>query len=283
MHQQKLLSPAEFAEAIGVSESSIRRLADSGELRIFKTKGGHRKIPLDEAIRYTRDQSLTFVRPELLGVSLPEPVETAESQLSQALKTGDGELTLRLLQSLYLNGMSVAEICDGALTEAMQKVGEGWPTDRRSIFIEHRATVICMRALNQLRLSIMQPNIPKFKALGASPTGDPFFLPGIMASLVLYEAGYQDINLGPDTPIDVIIDAVEDEQPRIIWLALATPLRSRFQLTEMERLSAKAMEQNCHFVLGGRHADTFDLKNATRFETMKELLAFSQQALTEDN
>ena len=84
MKPPKLLSPAEFAEAIGVSESSVRRMADSGELRIFKTKGGHRKIPLDEAIRYTRDQSLTFVRPEILGSKSAGNNELAEQRVIES-------------------------------------------------------------------------------------------------------------------------------------------------------------------------------------------------------
>ena len=50
----EVVSTSEFAEAIGISESSARRLADSGEIRIQSAQGGHRKIPVSEAIRYVR-------------------------------------------------------------------------------------------------------------------------------------------------------------------------------------------------------------------------------------
>ena len=66
--QQILLSTSEFAAAIGVSESSVRRMADSGELQIHRTRGGHRRIPATEAIRYVRENNVTIVRPDLLGI-----------------------------------------------------------------------------------------------------------------------------------------------------------------------------------------------------------------------
>ena len=173
--------------------------------------------------------------------------------------------------------MSVAAICDGPLSKAMERIGEGWPSDRRSIFIEHRATVICMRALNQLRLSITPAVTPKLTAIGASPSGDPFFLPGIIASLVLYEAGFHDINLGPDTPIDVIIDAVEEEKPRLVWLALGTPLRSRFQIAEIERLLQIATENQAQLVIGGRYGEDVLVDDITRFTAMQPFFEFARQ------
>ena len=66
--QQILLSTSEFAAAIGASESSVRRMADSGELQIHRTRGGHRRIPAAEAIRYVRENNVAIVRPDLLGL-----------------------------------------------------------------------------------------------------------------------------------------------------------------------------------------------------------------------
>ena len=49
-----LLSPRQFAAAIGVSESSVRRWADGGQIKMTRTAGGHRKIARSEAIRFIR-------------------------------------------------------------------------------------------------------------------------------------------------------------------------------------------------------------------------------------
>src|SRR5512133_965111 len=87
-----LLSPRELAEAIGVSESSIKRWADDGALRAVRTTGGHRRIPVEEAVQFIRVSGQSVVRPELLGIADAVPfTDTVPSQ-------GDGAETLyRLL------------------------------------------------------------------------------------------------------------------------------------------------------------------------------------------
>jgi hypothetical protein len=42
---QQLLSPRQFAEAIGVSESSVRRWADTGRIKMTRTAGGLKWSP----------------------------------------------------------------------------------------------------------------------------------------------------------------------------------------------------------------------------------------------
>lgn len=63
-----VLSTRELAEAIGVSESSIKRWADDGTVRAVRTIGGHRRIPFEEAIRFVRASNLRLVKPEVLGL-----------------------------------------------------------------------------------------------------------------------------------------------------------------------------------------------------------------------
>ena len=50
--QDRFLSPRQLAVAIGVSESSLKRWADDGRLAVERTAGGHRRIPLPEAVRW---------------------------------------------------------------------------------------------------------------------------------------------------------------------------------------------------------------------------------------
>src|SRR3954469_4133419 len=64
---EKLLTTNDVAMAIGASESSLRRWTNSGAIRTHRTVGGHRRIPLSEAIRFIRETGATVVRPDLLG------------------------------------------------------------------------------------------------------------------------------------------------------------------------------------------------------------------------
>jgi excisionase family DNA binding protein len=51
---QNTLSPRELAAAVGVSESSLKRWADEGRVKVARTAGGHRRIELAEAVRFIR-------------------------------------------------------------------------------------------------------------------------------------------------------------------------------------------------------------------------------------
>jgi MerR family transcriptional regulator, light-induced transcriptional regulator len=253
----RTLSTSEFAKALGVSDSSIRRLADAGELEIHRTRGGHRRIPVSEAIRYIRDTRALVHKPELLGLEVaPQRVspETADASLRTALEDGHAAAVIGAMQWLYASGMGIAEICDGPIASAMHHIGSRWPHDKRAIFVEHRATMLCARAISQLRLSIPEPDEDAPKAIGAAASGDMYLLPTLIASLVLHDAGFNEINLGPNTPLDVLADSVVDEQPDLIWLSIAEPFRSRSQVAELIKLAEIAKQNETRFIVGGRHA-----------------------------
>ncbi|MEM7782290.1 MAG: helix-turn-helix domain-containing protein [Planctomycetota bacterium] len=266
----KLLSTSEFAEAIGVSESSIRRLADSGDISIHRTKGGHRKIPVEEAIRYVRQNGIQPAQPALLGVSLTEEADLPDN-FFEALVDGDSDRAVQILQTLYIRGSNASSIFDGPVHEAMVKIGEKFPDDRRSIFVEHRATIICLRSLMQLRSIMPSLKQSSKKSICAAPPGDPYLLPSLMCSIVLYEIGFVEGNLGPNTPLDIVIDAVEDESPSLICLSITSAIRSKSQILELEKLNSAALERGCRLVIGGQNSDLVDLPQIQRIRSLKDL------------
>jgi methanogenic corrinoid protein MtbC1 len=205
--------------------------------------------------------------------------QTAESvseksgaeRLLDALCEGHARSVIGVMQSMYAAGTSIAEICDGPIRSAMIAIGNRWPNDKRSIFIEHRATLLCVRALCQIRMAIPEPDEGAPSAMGAAPQDDPYLLPSLMVSLVLHDCGYDETNLGPNTPIDVLTDSVEDEHPKIVWLALTNPVRSRHQNREIDRLSEVVHSYGGTFLIGGKSANSYDGKFVERCGTMTEL------------
>lgn len=79
----RTISTSELAKALGISDSSVRRLVDSGELEIHRTQGGHRRIPIPEAIRYVRQTQSPVAVPELLGLSVDTQSSDAEAAKSK--------------------------------------------------------------------------------------------------------------------------------------------------------------------------------------------------------
>ena len=218
------------------------------------------KIPVAEAIRYVRDSQAKVVRPDLLGLVsniADSDANSYQDRLLAALSEGHYNAVIGLLQAMYVENISVAEICDGPIRFAMHSIGSKWPRNKRSIFIEHRATVLCVRALCQIRQSLpdIEENAPT--AMGAAPQDDPYLLPSLMASLVLHECGFDEVNLGPNTPVDVLTDSVEDEKPEVVWLSISNPLRSRTHHREIERLSELVNGYGGLFLIGGQNAATY--------------------------
>lgn len=253
----KLLTTSEFAKALGVSESSVRRMADAGEVQIHRTRGGHRRIPVAEAIRYVRASQTKILRPDLLGLeadAVEEVAGTSQDRMLAVLRSGHASAVISLMQSFYAGGMSIAELCDGPIAHAMKEIGNAWPHDKRAIFIEHRAVILCCRALNQLRLAMQEPEPNAPQAIGGAMSGDRYLLPTLMVSLVLHEMGFSEINLGPDLPLDVLMDSIADERPALVWLAIGEPVRSRSQMAEIGKLGQVAAENETQFIIGGRYA-----------------------------
>ncbi len=269
----RLLSTTEFADALGISESTARRLADAGDIRIQKTKGGHRKIPVAEAVRYVRDSKIKILRPDLLGLATREESSGSSfsDQLLKALREGHAASVIGLMQTMYAEGISLAEICDGPICYAMNAIGSTWPQDKRSIFVEHRATLLCVRALCQIREALSECEENAFTAMGAAPQDDPYLLPSLMVSLVLHEVGFDETNLGPNTPVDVLTDSVEDEHPSLVWLAITNPIRSRRHREEIEYLADVIRSYGGVFLAGGQSAETLDIPHVTLCRSMSDL------------
>lgn len=281
-----LLTPRDLADAIGASESSVRRWVDEGRIGVSRTEGGHRRIPLAEAVQFLRRTGTPLVRPEILG--FPEVASTrahhhdldsAAHALFSALHDGDCPAARGLIVSLYLSGTSLPQLFDGPIRQALHQLGELWLHSEQGILIEHRAVDICMQALNQIRLMLNPPATNAPIALGGAPSGDPYTIPSLMATLLLSEMGYRNINFGPDLPVKLLADAAEQEQARLIWVSVSALAPSVHLYSELRSLALRVARQRTHVVVGGRSlppAIPAAPPNLHVAITMAELAAFAQ-------
>lgn len=286
MHVDQLLTITQLARAIGVSESSLKRWADDGVLRCHRTVGGHRRVPLSEAVRFIREIGAHLVRPDLIGLNDLASVQSGatndepiEERLYGALEAGRAAEARGHLQSLYLAGWSVADIFDGPLWKALGRLGELWLHAEWGMVVEHRATTICVQAISQLGLMIRtrEPEAPV--AVGAAAEHDMYMLPSMMASVVLGEAGFADVNLGPLTPEKMLINASAHYRARVAWLSVSyapDPERCRESIV---RLGERLAQQGTTLVVGGRaiaDVPSGHLGCAVVARSMRELLALGR-------
>ena len=256
-----LLTPRELAEAIGSSESSVRRWVDAGDIAISRTAGGHRRILLAEAVRFIRLIGAPVLRPDLLGLDAP-PDDAAggappgdADRLYEAIAAGDRGAARGLLAASYLKGRGLAELFDGPVREAMHRVGGLWAHDARGILVEHRATQICVDAVAMLQALLPPPETdrPRPLALGGAPEGDPYQLPTMMAAAVVSEAGLRAVNFGPLTPVKLLGREAADQGARLVWLSVSAPQDFKALRREAAGLAATLAANGIDLVLGGRH------------------------------
>ncbi len=280
-----IISPRELAEAIGVSESSLKRWADEGVIKVSRTAGGHRRIAVGEAIRFIRATRCPLVRPEILGLrdaagtadDVLSP-ESASDRLFAHLRDGAARQARALVASSYLSGQSVAQIADGPIQSAMERLGEMWKHDPAGIFIEHRAVDICTQAIHQLR-QLVDTQPQNELALGGAASGDPYVLPSLLAATALAADGWRTINLGPDTPVESLLMACEHCRPIVVWLSVSSVGDARDLERGLVTLAEQLAAREIPLVVGGRAVEELSLPGGLlrRGATLTDLVAIADE------
>lgn len=279
---QLFLSPRNLAKAVGVSESSVKRWVDHGRIPAHRTAGGHRRIALDEAVQFVREARMPLVRPELLGLDglAAKAEDPGGALLLRLLREGASVEARGLLIGWYLEGVAISALADGPLRTSLEVLGELWCCEGKEgeegIAVEHRATDICLQAVNHLRLLLPSPGEEAPLALGGAP--DVYLLGTQLASAVMAEAGWRSVNLGAQTPLEVLARTVQSLRPRLVWLSLGDEDVTHSLGDGVERLLANVEHVGATLIVGGRCHREARLPSHPRLregDTMADLASFA--------
>jgi methanogenic corrinoid protein MtbC1 len=284
----KYLSPKQLGLAIGVSESSLKRWIDDGQIAVSRTTGGHRRIELTEAVRFVRQRGYTIDDPAVLGLSASDAQlgradhATQVGRLHDMLTQGKSGEFLAAVTRLYLDGRPLAELIDGPIRESMRRIGELWHNNPDGVGIEHRATDICIRTLGYLHSLIKPPVEGAPLALGGAPPGDMHLIPSLCISLVLAEQGWREMNLGANTPWEQFSAAATRERASLVWLSMTA--QPKGELAPKAGALADALAPlPCQLVVGGQQVNASFARltqvNLHAAGSMTELIAFSKGLL----
>jgi len=271
------------AQALGVSEASLKRWCDKGLLNVVRTAGGHRRLPINGVMQFIRQQGHEIVRPEVLVLPpatchIDAALDRVRDLIRAALEAGDGDRCRRLLFNLYLSGHPTREICDKVIAPAFHDIGDRWSHGDVEVYEERRGVEICMRALYELRAAL--PTVPADApvAFGATLEGDPYTLPTTMVEVALREDGWQAMSYGIGHPAETLCAAFREVRPRLFWLS-ASAVRSEAEfLPQYHRIYAEAADCGVAVAVGGR-ALTDALRREMRFsahcDTIGHLIDFA--------
>jgi MerR family transcriptional regulator, light-induced transcriptional regulator len=250
-------STAQVAEALGVSVTTIKRWVDDGVLPARKTVGGHRKVRMADVVRLVRearlpqaDISRLVPRPRDVDLSNPDLVA---GQLRAALQDADAELVAALLHGAYRHGYPMEVLADRVIGPAVEDIGRAWEVGQLDVMHEHRATQVVVSAMYELQGALRsRAGGDRPVAVGGAPAGDPTLIPTLLAKLVLADAGWDAVNLGPHTPAGAFISAMHELRPRLVWVCVTHLDDADGFLGEYREVYRGAEERGIAVAVGGR-------------------------------
>jgi len=284
LEHHRTFSPRQVGRAIGVSEASIKRWCDKGLLSFSKTAGGHRRLTLHAIMDFVKQDDFDLVRPEVLGLpaavgSGPRVVDQGCRLFRDALEQGNEDKCLGVALDMRLAGHDMAVIVDSVIAPAFCALGNRWQHGEVEVYQERRGVEITRRVLIRLKDTLEPPDPAAPLAIGATPEDDPYSLPGLLAELVLLEMGWQARFLGSELPSDTIARAVQDLNPRMLWLSVSNLTDTDDFIRTYRRLYEVCLSRGCAVVLGGR-AITESVRKQIQYasfgDNLKHLRAFAQ-------
>jgi excisionase family DNA binding protein len=281
----KNLTPKQVAQAIGVSESSVKRWCDGGKIPFHKTAGGHRRLDTSDVLQFCRSHGQEIATPELLGL----PSNTGQQQLGirrasslfvESLVKGDEDGLLRILLNLYLAGFSVPLIGDMVVAPAFTEIGSLWSEGSLDVFEERLGSTSIVKVM--ARFCDELPSVPPGArlALGASLEGDHYAVANSLVEACFKASGWRAIILGSNLPMSAISQAITKLQPKVLWLSVGADFSARRLKQSLTGLAEICARSGVTLAVGGRGVDVHYsqelVKSARYFPNLQALEAWAK-------
>lgn len=223
---QYTISSKKAAHYFNVNESTVKRWADSGILKCFKTAGGHRKFKLSDLKKHAEENNfhttnLLFVENEPKGktVLIRRNYNDLNRNLEKYILNGDTVKTFDFLYTLYFNGYSIEEIFDRIVKITMQSIGEKWAAKTLSIENEHIATNTIISSLHQFE-RVIQKNKSNKKSVICAGLENEYHETGILCvKIALAAFGWNVIYPGINLPVENLSELILKNKPNLICLS----------------------------------------------------------------
>jgi len=275
MSLESSFSPKQVAQALQVSESSVKRWCDRGVIRTDRTHGGHRRIPLEYLMEFLESTNRRIIDPHaiglqdhrqlnrdaLAGLELQAVQRTDDDslvsdpmlreQFERALLAGDEEQCRKVISSWYTLHGGMVSVADELLAPTFHAIGELWECGRADVYQERRGCEICIRLIHELRRLVSEPTPDAPLAMGGTSEHDHYQVANQLIEIIFREAGWRTISLGSAVPFSSMLSAIERYRPRVYWLSVSYIADEENFLKQFQDF-ATAIPTGTMLVVGGR-------------------------------
>lgn len=225
--RQRIFSTRELAQVWNVSESTIKRWADSGELSCYRTPGGHRKFHLENISTFQNKRGF-----EATGLLTTEKWEDPEIEESlNGKRFNKVRETIRylaqqnqrnrikdLMERLYMRGMGLADLYDQILVPVM----ESGKSARLSGELTAGQEKLIGNNLEEA-MSILFPHLIRRRRNGRTglcgAPNDRCDLAVHAICRILEVEGWESLNLGGRVSFRVMAEMVEEEPVNLVCVS----------------------------------------------------------------
>lgn len=267
-----ILSTKEVASILGVTESSIKRWADSELIQCVKTPGGHRKFTLDDVNIFAKTNNYlisgsikkeTEKREEKLLVSLigKKDFETIREHFYLLIISGNSGEIFNFMILMNLNGIDLTEFFDSVLQPALSRLGYEWETNLISVAEEHAASSAIFSALSRIPSSVLKKPKTEKSVVLAVIEGDYHEIPVKCISILLEIEGWNVRYLGANTPFFSLDSAIKKFKPEAVLISSTIRFQSYSDIFEkLISLKTYMKSYGGKLIVGGKGIIQKDLK-----------------------
>jgi len=263
--QKTILSTADVARLFDVTETTVKRWADEGELKCQKTPGGHRKFQVRNVVEFAErnhfEPLATLALPGTdrmagaiqLAVLERDYAKLVEAFVDRALSPDRHDLAIFLVY-LYEHKIAPWEIYDLIVRPGMQMIGEKWMGGEIDIAQEHRASHETLESLSRLQTEVyVKP--PVGKSVLCACLDSEMHEMGLRTAYYMFEAeGWHTVYLGSRTPFPSLLRSVSETRPDVVCLSATGPENYRELEAKLRELRETVDAYGGKVILGGRLA-----------------------------
>jgi len=249
-----------------VSESTVKRWADAGMLKCFKTIGGHRKFDFSEIVEF-QNRSGAALKGSVPRCDPAEKAAEVEELLAhgdikalaacyqKAALCGQNSFASFLLNRARQRGLTLARIGDEIVKPAMQEIGEQWRAGKIGVLDEHIAISATFQAVAGLNSNSTESKPGCRLAVTGCSEGEFHCLASTLIGDMLKAAGWSVIALGPHTPLFTFASAIGRFKPDLLCLSITMTEYLERAARDYEALRRAASKHGTRIVVGGRAMD----------------------------
>ncbi len=280
-----VLSTRQVAQLLGVGEATVKRWADAGEIDCFRTPGGHRKFRLRDVTFFVQKRQFETTGP--LPTQLPPGADTmgevAVSWFEKAALKGDPSLLVAQIAALRLRGPTLAEIFDGVVAPALQRIGTKWEKGQLSVAEEHvasQATADAIARSQPLAEPPGEPNRPdRGVAVVAAVAGEQHDIGARMAACLLRARSFEVLAPLAQTPGRDLAELMMRARAVVTVLTSTMPENLAVVQEQVEMAASAAQHTGGLVLVGGAGMRKIGLPPEVRLlSSMQDLLEQSDQA-----